>query len=74
MVRRQMLLAALAATSTALSTMRREAAQDDLRTIEVAPGVTQIVTEEKKWELIQVSDLKKKNEKHGHILSPLCEF
>ena len=73
MVRRQMLLAALAATSTALSTMRREAAQDDLRTIEVAPGVTQIVTEEKKWELLQVSD-KKKTEKHGHILSPLCEF
>ena len=55
MVRRQMLLAALAATSTALSTMRRESALDDLRTIEVAPGVTQIVTEEKKWELIKVS-------------------
>ena len=55
MVRRQILLAALAATSTALSTMRREAAHEELFTIELAPGVTRVVTEEQKWDLRKVS-------------------
>ena len=54
MVRRQILLAALAATSTALSTMRREAAQEKLFTLELAPGVTKVVTEEEKWDLVKV--------------------
>ncbi|KAK7756557.1 hypothetical protein SLS62_001393 [Diatrype stigma] len=48
---RHMLVAALAATSTALSVMRQEASQGELFTIELAPGVTQIVTEEQKWAL-----------------------
>lgn len=51
---RHMLVAALAATSTALSVMRQEASQE-LFTIELAPGETQIVTEEQKWALKKVS-------------------
>lgn len=52
---RHMLVAALAATSTALSVMRQEASQEELFTIELAPGVTQVVTEEQKWALKNVS-------------------
>ncbi|KAI1381130.1 Zn-dependent exopeptidase [Hypoxylon crocopeplum] len=48
---RPMLIAALAATSTALSVKRLEATQEELFTIELAPGVTQVVTEEEKWAL-----------------------
>lgn len=48
---RHMLVAALAATSAALSVMRQEASQEELFTIELAPGVTQVVTEEQKWAL-----------------------
>ncbi|KAI0020448.1 leucine aminopeptidase 1 [Xylariomycetidae sp. FL0641] len=42
------LVAALAATVTALSIKHREATQQELFTIELAPGVTQLVTEEEK--------------------------
>ncbi|CAJ2511184.1 Uu.00g068090.m01.CDS01 [Anthostomella pinea] len=48
---RSMLVAALAATSTALSVKRLEANQEDLFTIEVAPGVTQVVNEDEKFAL-----------------------
>ncbi|KAI0004798.1 Zn-dependent exopeptidase [Xylariaceae sp. FL0662B] len=48
---RPMLVAALAATSTALSIGRREASSEQLFTIELAPGVTKVVTEEEKWAL-----------------------
>ncbi|KAI0381679.1 Zn-dependent exopeptidase [Hypomontagnella monticulosa] len=48
---RAILIAALAATSAALSIKRREATQEELFTIELGPGVTQIVTEEEKWAL-----------------------
>ncbi|KAI2615130.1 Zn-dependent exopeptidase [Hypoxylon sp. NC1633] len=48
---RSILVAALAATTTALSIKQREAIQEDLFTIELGPGVTQIVTEEEKWSL-----------------------
>ncbi|KAI1341888.1 leucine aminopeptidase 1 [Xylariaceae sp. FL0016] len=45
---RTMLVAALAASATALSLKRKEAAQDKLFTIETAPGVTQVVTQDEK--------------------------
>ncbi|KAL7624716.1 hypothetical protein AAE478_006287 [Parahypoxylon ruwenzoriense] len=48
---RPMLVAALAATTTALSIGRREASQGDLFVIELGPGETQVVTEEEKWAL-----------------------
>ncbi|KAI1084067.1 Zn-dependent exopeptidase [Whalleya microplaca] len=48
---RPMLVAALAATSTALSIGRPEASSEELFTIELAPGVTKVVTEEEKWAL-----------------------
>ncbi len=53
---RHMLVAALAATSSAHSVLRREASEGAaLFTIELAPGVTQVVTEEEKWALRNVS-------------------
>lgn len=54
MVRSMLVAAALAATSAALSIKRLEATQEELFTIELAPGVTQIVTEEEKWALKNV--------------------
>ncbi len=51
---RHILVAALAATSTALS-IPREASQGELFTIELTPGVTQVVTEAEKWALKEVS-------------------
>ncbi|KAH9908201.1 Zn-dependent exopeptidase [Xylariomycetidae sp. FL2044] len=48
---RPLLVAALAATSTALSVKRAESATEELFTIELGPGVTQVVTEEEKWAL-----------------------
>ncbi|KAI5854069.1 Zn-dependent exopeptidase [Durotheca rogersii] len=49
---RSMLVAALAATTaTALSIGRREASGEELFTIELEPGVVQVVTEEQKWAL-----------------------
>ncbi|KAI1506214.1 leucine aminopeptidase 1 [Biscogniauxia marginata] len=45
---RPALVAALAATTSALSIKRREATQDELFTIELAPGVTKVVTEDEK--------------------------
>lgn len=54
MVRSMLIAAALAVTSTALSIKRREATEEELFTIELGPGVTQIVTEEEKWALKNV--------------------
>ncbi|KAI1770505.1 Zn-dependent exopeptidase [Hypoxylon cercidicola] len=51
MVRLVLAAAALAVTSTALSIGRREAAEEQLFTIELGPGETQVVTEEEKWAL-----------------------
>ncbi|KAI1417876.1 Zn-dependent exopeptidase [Hypoxylon sp. FL1857] len=48
---RSILIAALAATSTALSVGRREASKPELFTIELGPGETRVVTEEEKWAL-----------------------
>lgn len=46
-----MLVAALAATSSPLSIARQEASSEELFTIELGPGETQVVTEEEKWAL-----------------------
>lgn len=46
-----MFIAALAATTAALSIGRREAPAEELFTLEFAPGETQVVTEEEKWAL-----------------------
>ncbi|XXG97948.1 hypothetical protein Hte_004264 [Hypoxylon texense] len=51
MVRSILVAAALAVTSTALSIKRREATEQELFTIELGPGVTQVVTEDEKWAL-----------------------
>lgn len=51
---RSILLAALAASTTALNVARREA--QELYTIELAPGVTQQVTEAEKYALKAVSN------------------
>lgn len=51
---RSILLAALAASTTALNVARREA--QELYTIELAPGVTKQVTEVEKYALKAVSD------------------
>ncbi|RYO78300.1 hypothetical protein DL762_008762 [Monosporascus cannonballus] len=48
---RPMVVAALVATTTALTISRREATEDELSTIELAPGVTQVVTEDEKFAL-----------------------
>ncbi|KAI5917123.1 leucine aminopeptidase 1 [Camillea tinctor] len=48
---RPALVAALAATTSALSIKRQEAAQNELFTIELAPGVTKVVTEDEKFAL-----------------------
>ncbi|OTB04564.1 hypothetical protein M426DRAFT_320682 [Hypoxylon sp. CI-4A] len=50
---RSILIAALAATSSAISIKRQEASTQELFTIELGPGETQIVTEEEKWALKQ---------------------
>lgn len=51
---RPMFIAALAATTAALSIGRREAPAEELFTLEFAPGETQVVTEEEKWALKNV--------------------
>ncbi|KAI0596084.1 leucine aminopeptidase 1 [Biscogniauxia sp. FL1348] len=48
---RPALVAALAASTSALSIKRREAAQNELFTIELAPGVTKVVTQDEKFAL-----------------------
>lgn len=51
---RSVLVAALAASASALNVARKES--QDLFTIELAPGVTKQVTEAEKWALKAVSD------------------
>ncbi|KAI1637470.1 leucine aminopeptidase 1 [Biscogniauxia mediterranea] len=48
---RPALVAALAASTSALSIKRREAAQNELFTIELAPGLTKVVTQDEKFAL-----------------------
>ncbi|KAI1382791.1 Zn-dependent exopeptidase [Hypoxylon trugodes] len=48
---RSILIAALAATSAAISVGRRDAPKEQLFTIQLEPGVTRTVTEQEKWAL-----------------------
>lgn len=52
---RSILVAALAATATALSTTRHTARNAELFTLDFGLGETRVVTEEEKWALKKVS-------------------